>query len=134
MYNLIEVYTLKYYFESHLIYKWQYYIFIKLEIMVFNVDKISFCCSFAILWEIYVMWPKCHVRGLHFHFKRMLIRDLVNRLWRIPPTPHEAFALNTTLILENNYFYHFVWSRCLKVSFVSMVSYCSCFTRSCWLW
>jgi hypothetical protein len=51
---IIEVYLLKYFFESHLIYKWRYYrqtIFNQLNIM----DKIGLCHSFAILWEIYVM-------------------------------------------------------------------------------
>ena len=76
---IIEVYLLKYYFESHLIYKWRYYrqtIFNQLNIMVPYVDIIGLCHSVAILWEIYVMRPKCHVRWLRFHFKRMLITGL----------------------------------------------------------
>ena len=32
--------------------------------------------SVAILWEIYVMQPKCHVKWLRIHFKRMLITRL----------------------------------------------------------
>ena len=77
---IIEVDLLRYYFESHLIYKCRYIyrqiIFNQLNIMVPYVDIISPCHSSAILWEIYVMWHKCHVSWLHFHFKRMLIMGL----------------------------------------------------------
>ena len=73
---IIEVYLLKYYFVSYLIYKWRYYRQIILNIMVPYVDIIGLCLSVANLWEIYVMWPKCHVRWLRFHFKRMLFTVL----------------------------------------------------------
>ena len=69
----------KYYFESHIIYKWHYYrqtIFNRLNIMVSYVDIIGLCHSVAILWKIYLMRRKCHVRWLRFHFKRMLIKGL----------------------------------------------------------
>ena len=67
--SIIEVYLLKYYFRSHLIYTWHYYrqtIPNQLNIMVSYVDIIGLRHSFAILWEIYVMRHK-------FYFKRMLI-------------------------------------------------------------
>ena len=51
-----EEYLLKYYFGSHLIYKWRYYrqsIFNQLNIMVPYVDMSG--QSVAILLEIYVM-------------------------------------------------------------------------------
>ena len=76
---IIEVYLLKYYFESHLIYKWRYYrqtIFNQLNIMVPYLDIIGLCHSVAILWEIYAMRPKEHLLWLRFHFKRMLITGL----------------------------------------------------------
>ena len=76
---IIEVYTLEYYFESHLICKWRYYrqiIFNLLNITVSYVDIIGLCHSVAILFEIYVMRPKCHVRWLRFHFKRIPITGL----------------------------------------------------------
>ena len=66
----VEVYHLKYYFERHLIYKWQYYrqtIFNQLNIMVSYVDLIGLCHSIVFLWEIYVMRHKCHVSWLCFH-------------------------------------------------------------------
>ena len=50
---IIEVYHLKYYFESQLIYKWHYYrqtIFNQLYIMVFYVDIIGLSHSVVILW------------------------------------------------------------------------------------
>ena len=74
---IIELYLLKYYFES--IYTCRYYTqtnFNQLNIMVSYVDIIGLWHSVAILWEIYVMWPTCHVRWLGFHFKRMLIIGL----------------------------------------------------------
>ena len=49
---IIEVYLLKYYFESHLIYECRYYrqtIFSQLNIMVPYVDIIDLCHSVAIL-------------------------------------------------------------------------------------
>ena len=64
---IIEVYLLKYY-------KWRHSrktIFFQFNIMVYYVNIIDLCHSVAILWEIYVMRHKCHVRWL---------RDLVNRL------------------------------------------------------
>ena len=68
---IIEVYLLKYYFESHLIiYKWRYYrqtIFSQLNIMVSYVDIIEIFHSVAILWYIYVMsWMSCDVAALQF--------------------------------------------------------------------
>ena len=62
-------------FESHLIYKWQT-IFNQLNTMVSYVNIIGLCHSVAILWEIYVMRPECHVRWLRSHFKCMLITGL----------------------------------------------------------
>ena len=63
---IIEVYNLlKYYFESHLIYKWRYYrqtIFNQLNIMVPYVYLIGVCHCVVILREIYVMQSKYHVR------------------------------------------------------------------------
>ena len=44
---------------------------------------IGLCPSVANLLEIYVMRPKCQVRWLRFHFKRMLIMGLGNRLRKI---------------------------------------------------
>ena len=76
---MIEVYLLKYYFESHHIYKWRHYrqtIFNQLNIMVPYVDIIGLCPSLAILWEIYVIRHKCNVRWLRFHFKWILIMGL----------------------------------------------------------
>ena len=76
---ITEVYLLKYYFESHLMYKWRYYrqtIFNQLNIMVPNVDIIGLYHSLAILWEIYVMRHICHVSWNNFHFKRMAITGL----------------------------------------------------------
>ena len=72
---IIEVYLLMYYFESHLIYKWQT-IFNQLNIMVSYLVIFGLCHSVAILWEIYVMRRECHVKWLRFHFKRMLITGL----------------------------------------------------------
>ena len=76
---IIEVYLLKYHFESHLIYTWHYYrqtTFSQLKIMVPYVDISGVCHSIVILWEIYVMRRKCHVMWLRFHFKHMLITGL----------------------------------------------------------
>ena len=58
---LIEVYLLKYYFESHLIYNIYYgqTIFNQLNIMVPSVY--GFCHCVSILREIYVMQHKYHV-------------------------------------------------------------------------
>ena len=81
---IIEVYLLKYYFESHLIYKWRYFrqtIFNQLNIMASYVDINGLCHSIPILWWIYVMRPKCRVRCLRFHFKRMTIMGLGDRLF-----------------------------------------------------
>ena len=44
--------------------------------MVFYEDIIGLCHSVAILKEIYVMRPKCHLRWLRFNLKRMLITGL----------------------------------------------------------
>ena len=60
---------LKYYFESHLIYE-------NTIISIFHIYIISLFHSVTILWEIYMMRLKCYVRGLRFHFKRMLIKGL----------------------------------------------------------
>ena len=71
---VIKVYFLQYYFESHLIYRWRYYrqtIFNQFNIMVSYVDIIGLFHSVTILWEFYVMQPKCQVRWLCFHFKSM---------------------------------------------------------------
>ena len=46
--------------------------FDQLNIMVPYVDRVDLCHSFAILWEIYVMRHKYHVRWCNFHFKWML--------------------------------------------------------------
>ena len=51
-------------------------IFNQLNIMVSYVDIIVLCYTVAILRDIYVMWPKCQVKWLCFHFKRMLITRL----------------------------------------------------------
>ena len=56
---IIEVYLMKYYFDSHLIYKWRYYrqmIFNQLNIMVFSLDKII-----ATVSQFYEksMWSGC---------------------------------------------------------------------------
>ena len=76
---IIEVYFLKYYFESSYINDaimyWQT-IFNQLNIILSYVEIIGLCHSVEILWEIYVMRPKCHVRWLSFHFKRMLVTGL----------------------------------------------------------
>ena len=56
--------SLKYYFESHIIYKWCYYrqtIFNQSNIMVPYADTIGLCHSVAILWKIYVMRQKRHL-------------------------------------------------------------------------
>ena len=58
--------SFKYYFESHLIYKRRYYrqtILNQINIMVPYVDIISLCFRITILWEIFVMRHKCHVRS-----------------------------------------------------------------------
>ena len=60
-------------------------IFNQLNIMVPYIDITGH--SVTILWEIFVMQHKCHVRWHNFHFKRMLITGLghlVNRLWVSP--------------------------------------------------
>ena len=84
---IIEVYILKYYFESHLIYKWRYYtqtIFNQLNIKVTYVNIIGLSHSVAILWEILVMQHKCYLKELRFHFKRMIITGQVNfGLWTL---------------------------------------------------
>ena len=70
--HIIEVYPLKYYFKSHLIYKWRYYrqtIFNQLNIMLPLLDIIDICHSITILWEIYMMRHKCHVMWLRFYFR-----------------------------------------------------------------
>ena len=77
MYN--KSVSLKYYFESHIIYKWCYYsqtIFNQSNIMVPYVDTIGLCHSVTILWEVYVMRHKCHFRWHNFHFKQMLINTV----------------------------------------------------------
>ena len=77
------VYLLKYHFESHLIYKWRYYrqtILNQLNIMVPYIDIIGLCFSVATWWKIYVMRPKCHVKWLRSHFKRMLIYTGLGKL------------------------------------------------------
>ena len=58
---IIEVHLLKYYFESHLIYK---YCYCRQTSFNINVDMIGLCHSVAILWEIYVMQHKCNERWL----------------------------------------------------------------------
>ena len=76
----IELYLLKCYFESHIIYKWRYYrknIFNQLNIMVLYVNIIGLCHIVPILWKTYVMRHRYHVRLHNFHSKR--IRDLLNR-------------------------------------------------------
>ena len=70
---MIEVYLLKYHFESHLKYnyKWRYYrqtIFNQCHIMVSYVDIIGLCHSVTILWEIYVKRYNCHVRWHNFYY------------------------------------------------------------------
>ena len=92
---IMEVYLLKYYFEiSHLIYKWRYYrqtVFNQLNIMVSYVDIIGSCHSVAILWEIYVMRVKCHVRWLRFHFNKKHLIGVMVLEKRLPPCP-DIFA------------------------------------------
>ena len=62
---ITEVYLLKYYFKSHLIYKGRNYrqtIFNQLNIMVPYLFIIGLCYSVLILSDIYVIRHKC-VRG-----------------------------------------------------------------------
>ena len=76
---IIEVYIIKYYFECHLMYKWRcnrQTIFNQLNNMVPYVYIIGLCHNIVILWEIFVMQHKCHVKGHNFHFKLMLITRL----------------------------------------------------------
>ena len=78
MYNISI--SFEYYFQSHLIYKWCYYyrqaIFNKLNIIVPYIGIICLCHSVAILWKIYLMQHKCHVRWHNLHFKWMIITQL----------------------------------------------------------
>ena len=46
-----------------------------------DVEIIGLCHSVAIISEIYVTQHKCQMRWHNFHFKRMLIMGLINRLW-----------------------------------------------------
>ena len=101
---IIEVCLLKYYFESHLIYKWRFYrqtIFNQLNIIVPYVDIFGLCLSVANLWEIYMMRPQCHVKSLRFHFKRMLITGLGQYTFSIirlfTNAPHIVIALPSSL-------------------------------------
>ena len=55
-------------------------IFNQLNTMVSYWHKNGLWHSVAILWEIYVMRHKCHVRWHNFHFKRTLITGLCRSL------------------------------------------------------
>ena len=46
--------------------------------MVPYVDIIGLCHSVAILLEIYVMWHKCHVSWLRFHFQTNANHDTLS--------------------------------------------------------
>ena len=76
---IIEVCLLKYYFESHLIYKYIQTVFNQLYSMVPYVDRIGLCHSVATFCEIYVMRHKCHERWHNFNsLSECSLRDLVN--------------------------------------------------------
>jgi hypothetical protein len=120
---IIEVYILTYYFESHLIYKWCYYrktIFNQLKIMVSYVDINGLCHNVPIIWEIYVMRPKCHMWWLRFNLKRML----VNRLWlngelvvcqilKIPFLWKVTTNWSTAWLIFWSLYYYYLWIKIL---------------------
>ena len=76
-------------------------------------DIIGLCHSVAILWEIYVVRHKCHVRWHYSHFKRMLI------------TGQSAYILSNVLVHYinlNNYMLTNTWSISIPV-YISLVFY-----------
>ena len=78
---IIEVFLLKYYFQSHLIYKWHYYrqtILNQLKIMVSYVYIIVLLHTFEkSMWcNVNVMWCGCASISSVYS-----LRDLVKRLW-----------------------------------------------------
>ena len=106
---IIEVYFLKYYFKSQLIYKWRYYrqtIFNQLNIKVSYVYKlVYFILSQFYEKSIWCCLAKCYLRWLRFHFKRMIIKGL------------DKYTLFTSCNERSIYFGEFfvAWKFCIII-------------------
>ena len=107
--NMFNMFNRSIYFKA-LFWKplhiWRYYrqtVFNQLTVMVSYVDIIGLCHSVPILLKKIVMRPKCHVRGLRFQFKRMLITGLCLKTLTDPPSFNHFlsfFKYTKTIILN----------------------------------